>query len=537
MIKLFIADDEQIVIDSIKFIIEKNDVKADIIGFAKSGREAIEKVEILKPDVVFMDIKMPGIDGIEAIKQIKERHKDIIFVIITAYEYFNYAKEAIDLGVLDYLLKPLNRNKVVETIKKAIEVIEKRREAMLKELELKEKLNKIIPYLEGQFLYTTLFSGITYDDLSFYEDVFGIELKRGYAMIVTVEDFGKNIKDQNLKLSIEKQNFYDYFKTIVKNIKKCLIGPYFIDKLFVYFPVEEGDSFEIKNNSIETAQKIIEAINQKVKIPYRIGMGRVYSFENILKSYYEAEMALKMAKNELIVHFDDIAMPQNRFKPYPINKERLFIDRLMTGDLQGSFSIFNEIYEWMVLEYQEDVDKIKSKLIEIIGVIKRNLSYYAEEENFIENRELEEILKINDVDKIKFIFINTLKNLFDSIKTINKEKTDTFMAKIIRFIEDNFNKDITLDDVAKEVNMSYHYFSKFFKDQTRKNFIDYLTNLRVTKAKELLEDETVSIKEVCYKVGYSDPNYFSKIFKKATGMTPTEYRLAIYKKGGVVGGE
>jgi two-component system response regulator YesN len=225
MIRLFIADDEQIVIDSIKFIIEKNDVKADIIGFAKSGREAIEKVEILKPDVVFMDIKMPGIDGIEAIKQIKERHKDIIFVIITAYEYFNYAKEAIDLGVLDYLLKPLNRNKVVEAIKKAIEVIEKRREAMLKELELKEKLNKIIPYLEGQFLYTTLFSGITYDDLSFYEEIFGIKLQRGYAMIVTVDDVDNNLKGQTLKLSIDKQNFYDHFKTIVKNIKKvsCII--------------------------------------------------------------------------------------------------------------------------------------------------------------------------------------------------------------------------------------------------------------------------------------------------------------------------
>jgi two-component system, response regulator YesN len=93
-----------------------------------------------------------------------------------------------------------------------------------------------------------------------------------------------------------------------------------------------------------------------------------------------------------------------------------------------------------------------------------------------------------------------------------------------KYIIENFNRDISMDDAAKETNLSYHYFSKFFKDSTGKSFVEYLTELRVAKSRELLRDTNDSIKEICYKIGYSDPNYYCKIFKRVTGMTPTEYR-------------
>ena len=98
------------------------------------------------------------------------------------------------------------------------------------------------------------------------------------------------------------------------------------------------------------------------------------------------------------------------------------------------------------------------------------------------------------------------------------------ISKAIHYIQENFHENISLDDVAKEINMSYHYFSKFFKESIGTNFVDYLTELRIVKSKEMLKDSGVSIKEICNEIGYSDPNYFSKTFKKVTGMTPTEYR-------------
>ena len=114
MIKLLIADDEYLVLDSLKMIISKNLDEVEIVGTAGSGREAIEKALVLKPDVIFMDIHMPGIDGMEAIRQIKAANSNALFVIITAYEFFDYAKEAINMGVSEYLLKPVSKNKVIE---------------------------------------------------------------------------------------------------------------------------------------------------------------------------------------------------------------------------------------------------------------------------------------------------------------------------------------------------------------------------------------------------------------------------------------
>jgi two-component system response regulator YesN len=165
LVKLFVADDEQIVLDSFCFIIESSFAgQVELVGAARSGREAIEKVELLKPDVVFMDIRMPGINGIEAISKIKSRHQDIIFVIISAYEHFNYAKEAVNLGVMEYILKPMDKQEVIDVINKARKMINTNREAMFRELELQEKLNQIIPFIESEFIYTYLFNtGSTHD--------------------------------------------------------------------------------------------------------------------------------------------------------------------------------------------------------------------------------------------------------------------------------------------------------------------------------------------------------------------------------------
>ncbi|MGB9781069.1 MAG: response regulator [Caldanaerobacter sp.] len=525
MVRLLIADDEQIVLDSIEFIIQKNNVQAEIVGKAKSGREAIEKVDLLKPDLVFMDIRMPGIDGIEAIRQIKERHRDIIFVIITAYEYFDYAKEAINLGVIDYLLKPLNKNKVIEVIEKAAMVIEERRKAILKEIELREKINKIIPYLEEQFLYTVLFGGYSLDNLGFYEEIFGMNLKRGYIMIFLISSSLKNEKD-NIELNLKRQKLYEHLRTFLKG---CILGPLFMDKVCAYFPADGRSSFELKNFSLKIADKVLESLDERERESLRIGVGREYSFNNIVKSYYEAEMALKLSPQEVVVHFDDVMrISAVSTFPYPLDKEKLFIEKLVEGDLARALEIFGEIYEWMIMEYGNDVEKIKSKLIELVGIIKRSFYYYLEEGFFQEEVEyIEEILKIGDVRELKVFFMKMLREMVENIDTINRKKWDGITLKIINFLEENFDKDISLEDVAREVNMSYHYFSKFFKERVGENFIDYLTNLRIKKAMELLKNSGLSIKEVSYKVGYSDPNYFSKIFKKVTGITPTDFREGV----------
>lgn len=157
MYKIMIADDEGIVIDALKFIIQKNFGDSCVIESAKSGRSVIELAETFRPDIALMDIQMPGINGIEAMKEIRKENTNIIFVVISAFDKFDYAKEAINLGVLEYVNKPIEQNKIVEILKRAMKMVDGERERRSNDLRIREKLEIVVPVIETGFIYSVLF--------------------------------------------------------------------------------------------------------------------------------------------------------------------------------------------------------------------------------------------------------------------------------------------------------------------------------------------------------------------------------------------
>ena len=525
MIKLLIADDEPIVIESIQFIIDKFIDDVVVVGTANSGREAIEKAIYLKPDVILMDIRMPGINGIEAIRQIKQTNQDIAFVIITAHEYFEYAKDAVNLGVQEYLIKPLNKNKLIDTLKELSQVIANKREAIQREIALKERINMIIPHMEGQFVYSQLFNGRVIRDLAFYEDIFNMKIKYGYVIMAIVDELESDLKEEQLTNSIQKHKFYEVFSQELKCMVSCLIGPPLLDRTVAYIPADiNEDIYVIRNNSIDMANKLVERINKRVNLSFKIGVGRCHSIENFTKSCDEAYMAVFFAGTEIVTHIEDIQLSRRSNPTYPLNNEKLTIQRILIGDIDGALEVFEEIFRWLSVNFKEDIDKIKSKLMELLIVVRRTIPYVMEENDITDEAFLTYLFKVKDTNELKISFINYFKGMVTSFQKHREKELRGLISEALIYINNNYDKDISLDGVAKEINMSYHYFSKFFKDAVGKNFIDYLTDLRIEKSKELLKDVSLSIKSICYNVGYSDPNYFSKIFKKTTGITPTEYR-------------
>ena len=165
MYKIMLADDEGIVIDSLKFIIEKEFGSRCEIRTAKTGRQVIELAEEFQPDIAFMDIQMPGINGIEAMREIRKFNSHVVFVVMTAYDKFDYAKEAISLGVLDYLNKPVSRDTIVDVLQKAMSNIDGERTKRRNDLRVREKLETVVPIIENGLIQDLLFKEYFQEDI------------------------------------------------------------------------------------------------------------------------------------------------------------------------------------------------------------------------------------------------------------------------------------------------------------------------------------------------------------------------------------
>jgi len=528
MIKLLIADDEPIVIDSIRFVVEKYVDGVEVVGSARSGREAIEKALQLKPDVLFMDIHMPGINGIEAIRHIQERNRDIIFVIITAYEYFQYAREAVKLGVSEYLLKPINKNSIIETLQETGAVIRARRERIKKETALMEQIGRILPHMEGQFIYSQLCQSNLVEDIEFCEEIFEMKLTNGYVMAALLDNPGTMSREESLINSLKKQELYENFCMALKSVSPCLIGLPLMDRIVAFIPATDpADVYEFRNRAIEIAK----AVMKKTGSDYRIGIGRRYNLEHFSESYQEACMAAACPGGDRIAHFEDIRLYEPEPEPYPHAREEMLLHKFLLGDLQGTLELFEDLYTWLSLNYGNDHYRIKSKLIGLFLLTRRAVPGAGNRSGESENDFLHQLLKSGNIFELKIDFVNYLKSTMKELQEYRKKELNGLILKATQYIEENYHGNITLDDAARQVNMSYHYFSKFFKESTGRNFVDYLTDLRMKKARQFLQETGMNIKAISREIGYSDPNYFSKAFKKYTGLTPTEYRHSVLSKG------
>lgn len=186
MYKIMLADDEGIVIDSVKFIIEKEFGEECVIEFAKTGRSVIELAESFRPDIAIMDIQMPGINGIDSMKEIRKTNQNVIFIVMSAYDKFDYAKEAIKLGVLEYITKPMERTKLLSALKSAMKLVDKEREKRSNDLIIREKLETVIPVLESGLIYEILLQEHFEEDIENYKTMLGIKENYAYLSLIHI---------------------------------------------------------------------------------------------------------------------------------------------------------------------------------------------------------------------------------------------------------------------------------------------------------------------------------------------------------------
>ena len=496
MYRILIADDEGIMLESLKNIISSNYGNECEIHTAKTGRVVVEEAEKYPPDICFMDIQMPGLSGIQAIREIQKFNRSVVFVIITAYDKFNYAKEAVNLGVMEFLTKPVNKKVILEICSKAMEKVDSTRQKRSDDLRIREKLETVVPMIESGYINNILLQ----DDFQTYQDnyreLLDIREEYGYMIVAEFGDSTENgVLTNAVGASVKANKFYSTFREIAQGFFECLVGPIMGNRIVLLVPYRNSrESYEERVEVVTRTRNMVHKLESRIDSKFRCGIGRVKEMGSTMKeSFKEAMIALRESTSH-VIHIEDVPAAQKYDGEYPRDLERRYEKRVMDKDVAGALSCAEEFIRWMEKQPGVDLEDMRIKILELV------------------------------MEGMKKWFLGKTSEICSNMESAREKEAVSIIEKAKSYIRDNYKKDISLDEVSREVDISPYYFSKLFKQETGGNFIEYLTEVRLRNARELLKDSGLSIKEICAESGYSDPNYFSRIFKKYEGVTPSEFR-------------
>jgi two-component system response regulator YesN len=490
MYKILIVDDEIIERRGLKKILEKQFKELIEIDLAENGKIAIEKVKIFLPDIIFMDIKMPGLNGIETMKEIRKDFPNVNVVIVSAFDSFKYAKEAININAYEYLLKPVKRKDIIRCVDRLIKFDDEKS----KNIERRE-------FIEGVNL-----KSISLIKQNLFDYIISNKIKK----IKEVEELKMDIINFNRGVSviIETKNSKENLLKFIQLFLEKEYGNYLLRKmndLFVCF-IECSDK-SYNNNFKNLYINILNQFGIEVKIVFSEygSIDQINSaYQNNLKKIYNLESG-------------------NKKNIYPIKLENELIEKINLNILEESIEILNNIFIWtnkyidsdnMKLRYLTELEILINRLLfeklNDVGILKPI--------DQIESSDIGNIILMKNSIKKKLLFY------IEKVLSSNNSNIEDIINNAKLFISNNYMKDITLDMVASEICISTYYFSKLFKKETGINFIDYLTKERIDNAKYLIRNSSKSIKQISSEVGYNDSNYFSRVFKKHTGYSPSIYK-------------
>lgn len=527
MYRILIADDESIVRESLKFIIKQRHEDNCEIECAKTGRGVIELAETFRPDIAFMDIHMPGINGIEAMKEIRKQNESVIFIVMTAFDKFDYAKESINIGVLEYLSKPAARESIEAALSRAMGIIDKRREIRSQDLTIKEKLETVIPYIERGLIYTMLINDDGNEAIAKYRELLGIDEEYAYVMVAEArQNYDKN--DANLVgSSIRLEDHYELVKESIKDECYCIVGPVMTNKVIILVPYQSKSmEYEDRTVLVDKVRGMLHRLEDMVNIDLKIGIGNVKTFDKLQESYHEATASLGMGIGS-VLHASDLKVGVSYEEDYPAETENKIFAAVERGDVDTAVAEANFFFNWMTSCHGDRLEDIRVKVIDFvlwaehIAYIKANMFYrFSSRTDY-----LSFICSCSDMTKLRSWFVEKISISAENVSKALNDVQKTPVDKAIAYLNENYAEDLSLERMSQIIGISSYYFSKLFKVETGTTFVDYLTDLRMTKASELLAFGKGTVKDVSSAVGYVDANYFSRIFKKRFGVSPSEYKV------------
>ncbi|AOT70617.1 response regulator transcription factor [Geosporobacter ferrireducens] len=531
MIRVIIADDEARICKLIMKLIDWDQIGMLIIGTASNGIEALELIEKENPDIVITDIRMPGYDGLEMIEKAKKINNELEFIIISGYGEFEYAKKAIAFGVKEYLLKPINKDDLHKALIKAGECVKKKKGQIRLEKEYESILKNDVNKIREAFLNKLIrFNPESFNEytLSEVNENYHFNFREGFFNIAALKIDHTKGYSNNIKNIVNET--IDMVKSKLQNITYETDIIY--NKSSLYILINYGQN---EKKQIETAfLKILAWFHQKIfiaeKLEITIALGEeVRDLRDITGSFKTAELLIEdriLKGTGKIIEMDGQRTNQTEIEDIFYNFSKKFIKAVELLDV-------DEVKK-TIFHFKKDIRGKRIRGAELKKLIHEtgNVYYITMKSNHIkvdstpgDDQSLKNI--IDNCSSIDCLFGELVEHITASLTVIAGEKYHNNLKQIKqarKYIEENYMKNITLEDLGAHIGFNPSYFSSLFKKETGTSFIEYLSKIRIEKAKDLLRESDLRIQDVCLMVGYNDAKYFTKSFIKHTGLKPNEYR-------------
>jgi two-component system response regulator YesN len=528
VLRVLIVEDEPGICALIKSLIEWNDLELEYVGYATDGLKAFERISELHPDIVISDISMPKMNGLEMIRKTREIGLNTKFIIVSGYSHFEYAQQAIRYNVDSYLLKPINQTELNNSLKR-----------ILSTLRVQQDMQKFNRLKIRQSLLNDLF----WDNISVSKSI--EDINKEYQFNFKKGCFAVGQVYLDMKIESEAKNSNMYTSSIISCLSDALT-PYLYD-----FEIAEQNSclVFIVNFCKSDTNAIMCAYANTIKnmnfhgiigdeLAVTLGIGKL--IENISNLPMSCKTAKDAIKSRIILGTDRVICADNFDYKEQLQKQPFTDEESKTLSSILDTCHAKALDDFVRNQVAQDLSyaaccpyKLFEALSETIHRILAEMYVHNLTSQNISSDVTSIISKLEKCYSKELLVdaVCTYITAFLTTDTGNDMVENTMVIKTaLSYINNHYSEQIRLQDVSNAVYLSHHYFGKFFKNKLGISFSDYLTNLRIDKAKGMLKDIKYNISEISNKVGYNDSKYFCRIFKTQVGVTPKEYRKLHHRR-------
>ena len=538
MYKILIVDDEVLVRVGLKSTIDWEAIGFSIVGEASNGEKGYEQYKMHSPDVIITDIKMPHKDGMWLIKKIREENKWVKILILTCYDEFEYVREALKLGADDYILKSeIEDEELIQSMnqfKEKLELVpDKDRELSV----LKQHFESNAVVLKAKLLEDLLKKN-RLDETILQDEYFKIQFPSencDFSFITLIrEDIATHKADDPIKENSDSVNdaIINLIYDICQNEKMHVLARREEKKFELLLAKETLCQDQTVQIALYIQEKVMQYFNIALSGVCSDSFSNIISVKDIIKVckgkeeelFYASEPKMLIVEDSLLYnpsHTKSIFDLDIDFKKLTIKYIDEEDSRKCRENLEELTRLF-EKYHMNTLEVKLFYSNLLNMLFERYGQCFTNIPQ-VKDYHYYHNQ----IMNFGKMKELTELVYSFMEDIIKGIREYRIHNSKYVMKRAIEYIDANYYKKISLEDIAGYINLSKHYVSYLFKKETGTNISSYINDIRIEKAKEMIVQREYKIKEIYEKVGFSDQQYFSKAFKKATGMTVTQYKESI----------